>query len=160
MVSFRAASQHEANTFVFNTHRLLALAATGRHYITLPGPNMPAAVFFELKQSKKSWRDSWTHRMRPSYLFTTGKASPFILSIKRDSCVDNNGWFRIARIFLISDCLILVFQLFSHMRSVLAGLSSNLFRLQTLSSVCCTWQRDPIKWVLECIKRQKCSYES
>ena len=46
MVSFRLASQHKANTYVFNTHLLVALAATGSHCITLPGPDMPAAIFF------------------------------------------------------------------------------------------------------------------
>ena len=40
----------------------------------------------KLKQFRKSWRDSWTHRMRPSHL--TGKASSLFLSVKRDSYVD------------------------------------------------------------------------
>ena len=34
----------EANTFVFNTLLYLVLDATGRHRITLPGPDMPTAT--------------------------------------------------------------------------------------------------------------------
>ncbi len=48
MFSFRVAPQHEANTRVFNAHLLLAFAATDRHCITLPDPDMPAVIFFEL----------------------------------------------------------------------------------------------------------------
>ncbi len=46
MVSFRLASQHEENTRVFNTPLLLPSAAAGRLCIALPGPDMPAVIFF------------------------------------------------------------------------------------------------------------------